>query len=403
MARKKAIMIMPRLHDCSGDINKKWFVEYSCRNPRTDEMKRFRVYEGLQLTTSEERYAASEKIIEELSEMLASGKSPFSKEKVVYEDDLMYDHAARMYGRLKKDVVCIRTYLNEYLLMKKKEVIHHSYQTYKSKLRIFVMYLDSKGLQDVHVSFITQEVISDFIYFIAEKNNASRRTVIKYQQILKNFFNYLINTKKLLLRNPVFGMPNVGEVKDEAAIPIPDKEREAFKIYMQKKDPQLWLVCMMEFYCAIRPHEELRHLLISDINWNNQTITIRKTLAKNRNTQTVDIPNQLFEDMINIYHLDEYPIEYYVFSRNGIPGTILLGKNYFKNHFTKIRNEMGMSSCYKLYGFKHTGACKLADAGVSTWELQKHMRHVSISTTEAYINKRIGIKSDTIRNNFPDI
>ena len=394
---------MPRLHDCSGDINKKWFVEYSCRNPRTNEMKRFRIYEGLQLTTSEERYTASEKIIEELSEMLINGKSPFSKEKVIYEDDLMYDHAARVYGRQKKDVVNVRTYMNEFLVLKKKEVIHHSYQTYKSKLRIFVMYLESKGLQDVHVSFITQEVVSDFICFISDKNKVSRRTVLKYQQILKNFFNYLINAKKILLRNPVFGLPNVGEIKDEAAVPIPDQDREALKIYMQNHDKQLWLVCMMEFYCAIRPHEELRNMLISDINWEDQTITIRKTIAKNRKTQTVDMPNQLFEEMVNVYHLNEYPPEYYVFSRNGQPGTILLGKNYFKNHFSAIRTEMGLPSHYKLYGFKHTGACKLAAAGVSTWELQKHMRHVSISTTEAYINKRIGIKSETIRNNFPDI
>jgi Site-specific recombinase XerD len=403
MARKKAIIIMPRLHDSDGDMSKKWFVEYSCRNPRTEEMKRFRVYEGLQHATPEERYASADKIIEELSEMLINGKSPFSNEKVIYEDDLMYDHAARMYGRQKKDVVNIRTYMNEFLVLKKKEVIHHSYQTYKSKLRIFIMYLESKGLQDVHVSFITQEIISNFVCFIAENNHVSRRTVLKYQQILKNFFNYLIDSKKILIRNPVFGMPVVGEIKDEAAVPIPDHDREVFKLYMQNHDPQLWLVCMMEFYCALRPHEELRNLLISDLNWDSQTITIRNSRAKNRKTQTVDIPHQLYEDMINVYHLDEYPPEYYVFSRNGLPGTNLLGKNYFKNHFAAIRNALGLPSYYKLYGFKHTGACKLADFGVSTYELQRHMRHVSISTTEAYINKRIGVKSDTIRNNFPDI
>lgn len=403
MARKKAIMIMPRLHDSAGDMSKKWFVEYSCRNPRTDEMKRFRVYEGLQLPSSEERYSSAEKIIEELSDMLVNGKSPFAKEKVVYEDDLMYDHAARMYGRQKKDVVNVRTYLNEYLLIKKKEVIHHSYQTYKSKLRIFVMYLEAKELQDIHVSYITQEVIVGFIYFISEENKVSRRTVLKYQQILNSFFNYLINVKKILLRNPVFDIPKVGEVKDEAAVPIPDQDREVLKLYMQKHDPQLWLVCMMEFYCAIRPHEELRNMLISDLNWNDQTITIRKTISKNRKTQTVDMPNQLFEDMINIYHLNEYPPDYYVFSRNSQPGEILLGKNYFKNHFSAIRKELGLPSYYKLYGFKHTGACKLASSGISTWELQKHMRHVSITTTEAYIKKRMGIQSDVIRNNFPDI
>lgn len=44
MARRKKIVILPHLCDAGGDINKKWWVEYSMRDPRTDEMKRFRNY-----------------------------------------------------------------------------------------------------------------------------------------------------------------------------------------------------------------------------------------------------------------------------------------------------------------------------------------------------------------------
>lgn len=46
MAKQKSIVILPQLKDCGGDLSKTWFVEYSCRNPQTEEMKRFRVYNG---------------------------------------------------------------------------------------------------------------------------------------------------------------------------------------------------------------------------------------------------------------------------------------------------------------------------------------------------------------------
>ncbi|MDR1199519.1 MAG: hypothetical protein LBK94_11020 [Prevotellaceae bacterium] len=40
--RRKKILISPKLCDRKGDIDKKWFVELSQRNPKTGEMIRFR-------------------------------------------------------------------------------------------------------------------------------------------------------------------------------------------------------------------------------------------------------------------------------------------------------------------------------------------------------------------------
>ena len=83
MPRKKAIIILPRLNDRGGILAKQWFVEYSCRNPHTDEMKRFRIYEGFsELKTAEERYVHANKIITEVTEKLQNDGSPFDKPTV---------------------------------------------------------------------------------------------------------------------------------------------------------------------------------------------------------------------------------------------------------------------------------------------------------------------------------
>ncbi len=406
MARKKSIIIMPRLNDVGGNLSKPWFVEYSCRNPHTDVMKRFRIYDGFkELTTIKERYEYADSLIAEIRSKLEKGITPFTDEErtVVYEDELMYHNAARIWGRQKSSVVTIRTHLSEFLKLKEVEVIHHTYQTYMSKLRIFCMYMEKMKLDQIHVSLISNEHICDFVRYLVADNELSRRSILKYKQILFNFFQYLLKNKKVIDRNPVEDLPNVGVRKDCAPHPIPDNIRKILKNEISKCDPQLWLVCQIQFYSAIRPGEEIRLMKIGDINFDSQTITIRKDIAKNRETETVDIPKQLYKEFVEVYQLHLYPTEYYVFGTDGEPGATHLGKNSFRFRFDKIRDRLGISSKYKLYSFKHTGASKLKEKGISTWELQRHLRHKSISTTENYIRRTIGIRSETIKNEFPDI
>lgn len=69
MGRKKAVVVLPHLVDAGGDMSKNWFVEYSLRDPYTNEMKRFREYSGFsKLESSEERYRHGERIIQNLAE-----------------------------------------------------------------------------------------------------------------------------------------------------------------------------------------------------------------------------------------------------------------------------------------------------------------------------------------------
>lgn len=47
-------------------------------------------------------------------------------------------------------------------------------------------------------------------YHIVETGHVSRRTVLKYKQLLHTFFDYLLH-KKLVVANPVTNIPNLGE------------------------------------------------------------------------------------------------------------------------------------------------------------------------------------------------
>lgn len=402
MGRKRKLIILPQLKNCGGDLSKKWYVEYSCRDPQTNEMKRFRHYDGFsELSTVKEREAYGAKIISEIKAKLEKGEDPFSEKIVTYQDELIYQTTAARWGNERESIINIRMYLSDFLIMKKNEVTPSTYQTYRSKLRIFCEWMDANGLGDKNVRCIFQDHIHRFFYHIVENNHTSRRTVKKYEQLLHTFFEYLLKTKKVIGSNPVTEIPKLGEKRDEAARPIPERDRRILIEHMREYDPQLLMVCQLEYYCAIRPNE-CRQIRIRDINLETATITVRQDISKNGLTETVSIPRQLMEQLEQ-EQIDKYPSEWFLFSGDGMPGKNMLGKNTFRYRFDKIRDKLGLSKRYKLYSFKHTGGVNLVNAGVNTWELQRHFRHKSVDTTEKYIRRNFGMKSKLIREDFPDM
>lgn len=402
MGRKKTIITLPHLVDANGDLEKDWFVEYACRDPRTNELKRFREYAGFKkLKTAEERRKLADKIIQELKDKLMTGWTPFEVRKLSYQDELIMQMYADRWGKERESMPTIRVFLSEFLELKKHSVIQHSFQTYRSKLRIFAEWAEHEGLDKIHVSCITQEHICSFMYYLVEHNEVSKRTIKKYKQILHGFFDYLLKERQILTTNPVFAIPEIGRMTDDAPRPIPEKERQILIAYMKKHDPQLWLFCQMEYYCAIRPNE-LRQLRIRDLDFERRIIRVPCTISKNRLTEYVNMPRQLYDGLLAA-GADKLDPETFLFSSGGQPGTKMLGKNNFRFRFDRIRNRLGLPAEYKLYSFKHTGGVELVNAGIDTWELQRHFRHKSIDTTERYIRKNFAVNSDKIKNHFPDM
>lgn len=402
MGRKKTVIVLPHLVDAGGDMNKNWFVEYSLRDPYTGEMKRFREYSGFsKLDSAEERYRYGERIIRELSDKIASGWSPFARQKGTYVDNILMDNVARRWGNEREDVINIRKHLSDFLELKKASVSKKSFQTYQSKMRIFCEWAEHHGVDELHVSRITTGHIQDFLRSIANESGLSRLTMQKYAQILHAFFDYLMKDMGYIGANPVVGIPKLGKVVDEAPKPISDDDRRLLMAAMRKYDRQLWIVCQLQYYCAIRPGE-CRLLKVGDLDFDGETIRVPKDVSKNREGETVVMPAQLVRRLKKEGYADAER-GLYLFSASGKPGDRPLGKNYFRNHFNLLRDKLGLSPDYKLYSFKYTGGVALVNAGIDTWELQRHFRHKSIDTTEHYLRKNFAVKSDKIKNHFPDI
>lgn len=401
MGRKKAVIVLPHLMDAGGDMSKTWYVEYSMRDPYTNQMRRFRDYAGFnKLNTAKERYELANRVIEELKDKFAKGWTPFRETKTTYDDLLLMNSVAKRWGTEREGVVTIRVYLSDFLSLKKRCVSAKSMQTYVSKLRIFCEWAEHREIDRLHVSCITPAHITDFLQEIAAGKELSRLTMQKYAQILHSFFEYLIQ-RGFLKENPVIGIPHIGKVVDKAARPIKDDDRKLLMAAMRKYDRQLWIVCQLQYYCAIRPGE-CRLLKVGDVDYENETIRVPKEVSKNREAETVVLPRQMMQRLKQEGY-DGYNKELYMFSAAGTPGEKPVGKNTFRNRFNLLRDKLHLSQEYKLYSFKYTGGVALVNAGVDTWELQRHFRHKSIDTTEHYVRKNFAVKSDKIKNHFPDV
>ncbi len=405
MPRKKSIAILPHLNDGGGDVNKGWYVEYSMRNPRNGVMQRFRNYTLFSnIDSADERYIKAEEYIKELSDKIKSGWSVFQEqqESIIYEDELVYSAVAANYGRARKSNNTVNSYLSDFLLLKKGVVNGKSYQTYQSKMRSFCAFLEKQKVTQHDLSTIDNDLITKFLLYRYEKDKLSKITVSKYEQIIHSFFDYLIKNKKVIKSNPVHDIPRIGEVKDCAPYPIPANIRKKLAKEIKHRDKQLWLACCMMYYSALRPGEEIRKLKVGDINFCSRKILVKSDTAKGDRTDTIDMPEQLYKELI-AQRIDLEDSDLFIFGKYGRPGIEVLGKNTMRNRFNKIRDDLKISSDYKFYSWKHSGAEALADQGATTWELQAHLRHRSVETTERYARKRIGNRNANIKNNFPDI
>lgn len=385
MPRNQVIVKFPTLNDKGGDLSKKWYVEYYYRVPNESEPRKRRVSEGLCTGTAAERYANAKRIIDKVTGWLKDPRlfiaHPDEKVKVLQDEKTTSPEADRYAAY--ESATKAENLTNEYLAYIKDAVAQKTYETYKSKFKYYLVWLKETNHNMLH---ITQQEVLPFFQWLVDQRHLTKRSVGKYKQILHTFYDWLAQ-KSLVWDNPIYDIPNYGTIIDCAPSVIDKSDREKLKAVIEKHDPYLWLACEIQYYCAIRPGTELRLLKVRDIDIENMTITIRQENAKNRHKEAVPI-NKPIADFVKKLGIKNYDKDMYVFGTYNVPATEPVGKNTLRNRFNKYRDELGIDKSVKFYSWKHTGAISMVNNGVSVWELQHHMRHSSITTTEEYIRQR---------------
>lgn len=401
MARKKKDIIYPRLKSQNGNLNADWYIEYSLRNPVSGKMERKRVYEGFrEILTYEGKVTHGEKLIAEYTKLIKKGEITLSNQ-VEYTDALVFDTSSARSRRKIAEKYSYRVLASKFLLYKQSEIQQRSLQTYRSKLRLFGEYLNRQSIESREIAAVKNNHVIAFLKQGAD-DGLARLTIEKYQQVLHTFFKWVIEVQQIEMPNPVMHIQRMGKVVDESAPALSENIRALLKKHIEKNDPQLWLACCIQYYTAIRPGTEMRLLQLKNINMELRTITVRNYLAKNLRTEIVDIPSQLYS-LLKSMEIEKYDPALYLFGRDGMPGEKPLGKNTLRVRFNGVRDRLGLSKEIKFYSWKHSGATELKEGGANMYDIQRHLRHKSVTTTEKYWRKRLGGAGDDIKDNFPTI
>lgn len=402
--KNKIAVRLPKVYDAGGDLSKKWFVYFSVINPLTDKLERIRLQRDINtFDTAEERLKSAYNLQSELKEKLLAGWNPFSdNEEVVYRDTIRYKGVENVIGKMATSNKNIRFYISAYLDMLEPTLRQKSFESYKSKYRIFTLWLENNGYGNYDVSVIDNKIVLKYFKFLVYERKLCYKTLKKYKHNLQAFFAYLkkqVNLKE----NPVYDIPRIVDDADFAARPIPQTYLTNIQNEMRKTDPQLWLAAQLIYYCALRPGE-IRQMKVGDIDTMSGLVRVSPEWSKNKKQQTIAMPIQLVTYINDEYKLSQYKAEHYLVGKGGVPGPVMVGKNRLRISFNAIRERLNLPHEYKLYSFKHTAAVKLAKSNrMGIKDIQQHFRHSSIETTDKYMRKMAAYDTDIMRTEFPDL
>ena len=385
--RTKNLITFPRYNRRGGDLLKKWYVEFAFVAP-DGKQQRYRVYAGLCAGSADERDAVAAQLVEYYTEYLKSGEylnvkpnlNPL-KEKETFRPE------NKRWMEARKDLLA-GALVERFLKHVKPTLRKKTHQDYKSKLSMFVEYIEEKQ-RNIPIPLIDRSIVFPFFEFLVNDRDLCRQTVSKYMQTVRMFFNWCEDVGlREYETNPVKRIPKMGKVIDCSPGVFSKSDRERLRDAIKPKEPWLWLACEILYYCAVRPGTEMRLLKVGDVDLHKKSICIRAELAKNKMTETVLFPYEVLEHMLTL-NIQQYDKNLYLFGKYGVPATQPMGKNTMRNRFNHYRELLHISPDKKFYSWKHSGALSAIDNGATIYEVKDQLRHKSIMTTEEYLRKRV--------------
>ncbi|MEN6388834.1 MAG: site-specific integrase [Syntrophomonas sp.] len=289
--------------------------------------------------------------------------------------------------------------LPDFLAEKEMTIQHRSFYPYMRATNVFMHWLKYNQLEQKSIKSITSDNISDFFLYLGKTKNLDKPTCEKYFLVLRQLFQYAEKRDELYFI-PFDRVSFPKKKKDQGAEAIQSDDLKILIPYIKERDPQLFLACMIEYYCFIRPGKELRLLKVGDINLKDGLITVRQENAKNKTKQIVTMPQQLIDICYEI-GINEADKNLFVFGKHRMFNSRPWSVNMLAYRFNKCRDALKLSKGYKLYSFKHTGATMLHMSGLPMRELMDQLRHTKLEATQHYLKKFCGIVNDRIRYNFP--
>ena len=329
-------------------LKKQWFVYFSFRNPETDLLEKQPFIKGgvNHYKTKEERLEILETYKRNLSRILKDGYNPYDSEEV------------------KAEIMSVKDAFAFGLNLKKSAMNDNSYIRFKSRIKRFEVYLESKGFTHRFITSVDKKVVLDYLNQVLDTSSPRNRNNTRTD--IRTMF-------QLFEDNDIIPSNFVSKLKLLKAPPKRNKSYSENKLdfiyeYLKKNDPNLLLFIKFVSYNFLRPIEVCR-LKVEDINFKEQTLSVK---AKNKLVKEKIIPNILMEELS---FLSKYNPSDLIFTPKGEPSDWIATDDNRRDYFTKKFKEVkdlftkkakdgdkdyfALGKEYGIYSFRHTFITKI--------------------------------------------
>lgn len=347
--------------------NKEWIIVYYAKVPAKNELKRFRVRVA-KLANYTERLRYAKKLERAINKKLEAGWSPF------------YEDATNTYKSISE-------VFDNYLTTIKKEVLDgvkrpDTIRSYTSYLKIIQEYLEKRQKNLKFLVELDIFIVNQFLDYVYLERNSSARTYNNYLRFLSALFSWS-KSKGYIKTNPAENVRKKTTEKKTRSV-LGFAEKQQLKEY-GKTNQGYYTLCMCTYYAFIR-RTELTKIKVSDVHLNKGFITIDSKISKNRKTENVTIPNNLYPLLIE--HLKFAKNSDFLFSTNNFnAGKIQLTPKKVSDQWNRFRKAHGVGNIYQFYSLKDTGITDLLNSGIPAIKVRDQARHHDLKITESYTQR----------------
>ena len=371
----------PKIYNANGNINKRWYVYFSFRNPETGKLQRMKnIYGKANLyKTKEDRLSVLTMYRRRLLKLLREGYNPFednterfttnyavqnntaaiSEPKIVSapsnlpSPETTPSQVLETEPPIEDTRMSIKEAFDFSLEIKKKIVGERTLKDYEGRSNTFMTWVNDKQPEITSIEQVNKKVVISFLNAMLGKS--SSRNFNNYRTDLGSLMQTM-EDNDFIIANPVKKIKALKTVPQRNKTYTKEKQEEIFN-YLEVKDPILLLYIKFISFNLLRPIEACR-LKIKDINLAESTIQFK---AKNSPLKTKRIPEILLKELPDLSQMDG---DYFLFTPHKIGDAWEATENNRRDYFSKrykkvVKDHFELGKNYGLYSFRHTFITKL--------------------------------------------
>lgn len=347
----------------------RWYIEYWYRVPAEfanehpgKEFVRFRVFEDINRYKSDE-YA--QELLAAVNLKLDSGFNPWETRGAVQSADWSLNYA-----------------LEKFMLYSTEKGLRtKTLQTYNIAVGFLKEYFLPGNVLYKPLEYFTREVVAKMLNDLKRDKGWNNTTYNNYLSLMATIFNWFVREGKLV-KSPTAGL-------EQKKAPVTthryysDEQAKQLKDRMKATNPHLYNFCEFIYYTGTRPKSEARLLQVKHILFDRKLLFVPGSISKNKKDDYIPMAPELIDMLRPLEGRDPAT---YLWGTKG-PANKPASQNHFATLYKPFKDALGLDESYTIYGWKHSRAIHLANAGVDPYAIMKLFRHSGLDVTMKYLRE----------------